>query len=424
LPFEVAQELRREVTMAKQKRVLGFTEPRIKRLKPEPKRYDVHDTEVHALIVTVRPEGSKVYYLLKKIGGRTVRHRIAPVADLPVEEARRQAKILVGEVASGKNPAQVRAAARAESTLAAVWEQLTDEGGRWQTKRSLASDRRRWKLHLHTLAGRKMSAVTKADVNKLLTKITTSKKPYAANRVRALLHALFSEYINDGNEIPNPVHGTTINEETSRERALEHGELRRWWAAVLEEEPDVRHFLQLLLLSGVRCGTLTTARWEHIDLRDAVWHIPPESMKAGKPLDLPLAERTVKILQERAEAAAPGAVWVFPSTESRTGHLSRIPARGWRRVIRRAEIVGVRPHDLRRTFATYGHGVGVPINVLGKALGHTKHGGVTATYAKVKPQEVRWAVERTVSALLRIAESEDNGKVLDFGVRPAWAQEA
>jgi hypothetical protein len=64
--------------------------------------------------------------------------------------------------------------------------------------------------------------------------------------------------------------------------------------------------------------------------------------------------------------------------------------------------------------------------VLGKALGHTPIGGVTAIYAQADLALVRLAVERTVDAILKVAEApetEDAGKVLAFP-RPAWAQEA
>jgi integrase len=134
----------------------------------------------------------------------------------------------------------------------------------------------------------------------------------------------------------------------------------------------------------------------------------------------------VQILQERAKALPANAEFVFPSTLTKSGHLAAVPRKGWRRVTERAEIGGANPHDLRRTSATYGLAAGVPIEVLGKALGHTPHGGITSVYARADIQLVRLAVERTVEALLRIAEApdtEDAGKVLEFP-RPAWAQEA
>jgi integrase len=95
-------------------------------------------------------------------------------------------------------------------------------------------------------------------------------------------------------------------------------------------------------------------------------------------------------------------------------------------VVASAEIAGVTPHDLRRTHATYGLAAGIPIEVLGKALGHTPIGGVTAIYAQADLALVRLAVERTVDAILKVAEApeaEDAGKVLAFP-RPVWAQEA
>jgi integrase len=403
------------------KRVLRFTDARIRTLKLETKRYDLYDDGARGLVVTVRPEGSKVFYLVRKIGGRVVRYRLARTDEINVEKARKQATILLGEIASGKNPAEKRGAVRAEMTLGELWELFKE---RRAAKRSLATDKTRYNLHLKSWARRKLSAIRRADVAALLAKITADSGAIAANRTRALLHTMFEVGIEGGLEIQNPVAGTTRNPERSKQRYLQPDELRRFWQALLAEaDSDTREFLQLLLLTGVRSGTLTSAQWNDIDLKDAVWHIPPESMKAGKPLDLPLASRTLKILTERAKLVTPEARFVFPSARTESGHLATVPREGWMRVLTRAKVSGVTPHDLRRTHATYGLAAGIPIEVLGKALGHTPIGGVTAIYAQADLQLVRLAVERTVAAILKVAEAPESKRaaaVLEFP-RPAWA---
>lgn len=396
-------------------------------LAPGEKRYDVYDDEtgpggVRGLVVTVQPSGVRTWYLIRKIRGRVERVRIGRVEDLDPEKARKKAAKINAQVVDGRSPAAERRAVRAEMTLAELWALFQV---RRATKRSLPTDTRRYK-HLAGLANRKVSAISHADVSALLARITSSSGPIAANRVRALLHSIFAVGIEAGLAIPNPVQGTARNAEHSKSRYLEPDELRRFWRAVLAEpEDDTRVFLQLALLTAARGSTVASARWSDIDLKSAVWHVPPESMKAGKPLDLPLAKRAVEILQERADAAGDGAEWVFHSSRNESGHLASVPREGWARVIGAAGIAGVTPHDLRRTHATYGLAAGIPIEVLGKALGHTPIGGVTAIYAQADLALVRLAVERTVAAILKVAEApdtEDAGKVLAFP-RPAWAVE-
>jgi integrase len=407
------------------KRIAHFTDARVRALKPEATRYDTYDDDARGLVVTVRPEGSKVFYLVRKIDGRVVRYRIARTDELSVEKARKQAEVLGGQAALGKNPADERRKVRAAMTLGELWELFKARRG--EKKRSLPTDTNRYTLHLAAWAKKKLSAITRADVATLLAKITTDpdRGPIAANRTRALLHTMFAVGIEAGLEIANPVSGSKRNPENTKSRYLQPDELRRFWRAlVAEPEDDVRDFLQVLLLTGVRSGSLAAARWADIDLKDAVWHIPPESMKAGKSLDLPLAPRAVKILKARQQHVA--SEWIFPSPRTESGHLATVLRDGWVRVLAVAKITRVTPHDLRRTHATYGLAAGIPIEVLGKALGHTPIGGVTAIYAQADLQLVRLAVERTVDAILRVAEAPDTKnarKVLEFP-RPAWAKGA
>jgi len=399
-----------------------FTVARLEALKPQAERYWVLDARTPGLAVMVTPKGRKSYYYVRKVRGRVERVRIGGI-EMGAEALKRAIGKLQGAIADGRSPTQERHAVRAEMTLGELWELFKVRRG--ETKRSLSTDIRRYKLHLAGWAGRKLSAIRRGDVSALLAKITAGSGPIAANRTRALLHTMFNVGIEAGLEIANPVTGTTRNAETSKTRYLEPDELRRFWRAlVAESEADTRQFLQLLLLTAVRSSTLAAARWTDIDLRGAVWHVPPEAMKAGKPLDLPLAKRAVKILRERAKAGPRETDHVFPATRSESGHLTTVPREGWLRVIGAAEIAGVTPHDLRRTHATYGLAAGIPIEVLGKALGHTPIGGVTAIYAQADLHLVRLAVERTVDAILRVAEAperKDASKVLTFP-RPAWAQ--
>jgi integrase len=402
---------------------IAFTIARLKALKPQAERYWVLDTNTPGLSVAVQPTGRKSYYFTRKVNGRVERVKVGPVG-MPESDLKRVIGKLQGAIADGKSPTQERRRVRREMTLGELWTLFKVRRG--EAKRSFTADKQRYEAHLEAWAKRKLSTITRPAVAELLARIAASGGPVTANRTRSLLSVMFSTGIAAGLDIQNPVQGTTHNKEVSRDRYLEPDELRRFWRALLAEpEDDTRVYFQLALLTAVRSATLTAARWADIDLRDAVWHIPAEYMKAAKPLDLPLADRTVEILRTRFSAAAPGATFVFPSADRSSGYIAT-PREGWTRVIERAGITGVKPHDLRRTHATYGLAAGIPIEVLGKALGHTVIGGVTAIYARADIQLVRLAVERTVDAILRVAEApetEDASKVLAFP-RPAWANGA
>jgi hypothetical protein len=182
--------------------------------------------------------------------------------------------------------------------------------------------------------------------------------PVAANRAVALLSSLYGWWGQRiGRELPNPCRrprgqrGPGWNKETPRERYLLPDELRRWWAAVLADvDTDTRELAALLLLLGVRRGNLQRARWEQIDLAARCWRIPAAEMKANREHEAPLSTAACGILATRWERAGkPEAGWVFPGRAN--GALGD-PRGGLGRITKKAGIVTLHPHDLRRSFAT------------------------------------------------------------------------
>jgi integrase len=56
--------------------------------------------------------------------------------------------------------------------------------------------------------------------------------------------------------------------------------------------------LELCILTAARSGELRGMRWSEIDFQPAVWSLPAERMKAGRPHRVPLSTRAVAILRE------------------------------------------------------------------------------------------------------------------------------
>jgi integrase len=399
----------------------------LKKLAPRARRFELRDPVTPGLFLRVMPSGAKVFDWRRRVNGRVVRVVIGPLADFKlIEDVRAEAMKHNMAKVQHVDPAAERRTARKRITFGELWTLYLE---RWAkpNKRSWHTDEKRYRRHLKDAwEGRKLGSIHRSDVVELLEKIAATAGPIQANRVRALGHKMLRWAQSIGLDVENPFAGTHRNPENRKDRHLQPDELRRFWRALLAEpDSETRDFAMLLLLTAVRGGTLAAAKWEDIDLKDRTWRIPPDAMKAGKPLTLPLAPRAVEVFAERRAFVAESAPWVFPSSRGTTGHLQGIPREGWLRVLAAAKVAGLTPHDLRRTHATYGLNAGVPIEVLGKALGHTPIGGVTSIYAQAGDHLVRLAVERTVAAILRVAEAEETeaGNVLDFP-RPAWAGEA
>ena len=397
---------------------INFTKEALEDLKPGPKRYDVHDTGPKAargLCVTVTPNGAKSYYLVRKLAGRTERIRIEAVANMSVEIARKHATALNNDIGEGRNPAEVRRGRRAEPTLSEVWALYLAHNKQPSTgRKSIGNDEWRYNRHLAQWANRKFANLTRSDVARLHATLTKDNGPVAANRAVALLSSIFGWWGRTiGRDISNPCRGVRRNDEASRERYLLADEMRRWWAATLSApDADTRELAALLLLLGVRRGNLQRARWEQFDLASRAWRIPASEMKAGREHLVPLSAPAVGILvARRASLGNPSEGPVFPGRWDSSPFAA--PWRALGSVAKAAGILDLRPHDLRRSCATWALEAGVDSAVVAYLLAHTDP-TVTGIYRKVTLPTALEASDRLARAMLRAAglEPEDFAKGL------------
>ena len=88
----------------------------------------------------------------------------------------------------------------------------------------------------------------------------------------------------------------------------------------------------------------------------------------------------------------PGQQWLFPSKDSKAGHLTSIKT-FWRLLCRRAGLEGIRPYDLRRTVLTRLMGSGVDLRTVMDVSGHTQPSTLLRHYAHAVPGRQRAALE-------------------------------
>jgi integrase len=82
--------------------------------------------------------------------------------------------------------------------------------------------------------------------------------------------------------------------------------------------------MRFIILTAVRTDELRFATWPEIEDLEGpapLWRIPPERMKKDRPHLVPLSPEAVSILR-RAKELYPQSRIIFPSLESRTGHMS------------------------------------------------------------------------------------------------------
>lgn len=369
------------------------------------------DTQVRGLQLAVYPTGRKSFYLFRKIKGRPERILIGPYPDLSIEQARGKASEFNAAIARGENPADERRKLNNEATLQEAFDSFlqgykkpkrkTWEEDEAQLRRYLDWDKSpRWRK-------RKLSEIRHSDVEGLHVTVGEENGPYAANRLLALLRAVFNYAVKHGWSGPNPAAGITKFPEQARERFLQGDEIPRFFKALRAETTDAlfRDYFTLLLLTGARRANVMAMRWEELNLAMATWTIP--DTKGGGPLTLPLVPEAVAILKARKKSAGENP-WVFPTRakgkKSASGHLEE-PKGAWNKLLDAAGIEDLRLHDLRRTLGSWQAATGASLPVIGKSLGHKQH-ATTMIYSRLNLDPVRNSVTNATRAIFAAA----NGK--------------
>jgi integrase len=169
-------------------------------------------------------------------------------------------------------------------------------------------------------------------------------------------------------------------------------------ALAKEENETLRDYVLLSLFTGARQANVLGMKWEEIDFRGGVWHIP--ETKNGTPHLIPLTSESMAILRRRKDQANTLDEFVLATT-NKLGHLSH-PKTGWKRILKRAGIKNLRMHDLRRTLGSWQAATGASLTVIGKTLNH-KSPTSTAIYARLTLEPVRTAVDTATKAILAAA---------------------
>ena len=364
---------------------------------PEPgKRAYYYDLVARGLCVAVTPTGTKSFYVYRWVQGKPERVLLGRFPDLTVEKARGKASEINAKIAQGEDPQAQRRALRGELTLEELFKEFKERHLIPYRKPKTADEyERQFEKHLVRWKNRKLSAIQKRDIQGLHTKIGKQSGPYMANRVLALLSSMFGKAKTWGfMSGENPATGIERFREKSRDRFLQKDELPRFFDALAEESnTDARDCILMCLMTGARRSNVQAMRWEDLDLAQATWIIP--DTKSGGIQTVPLVPLAVEVLQARLSDSE--SEWVFPGP-GKTGHLVELK-NVWARIIRKADLEGLRLHDLRRTLGSWQAITGATLTVIGKSLGH-KNINTTMIYSRLSEDPVREAMNRATDTIL------------------------
>lgn len=356
----------------------------------------LRDEALRGFALRITP-GSKTFVLEREINGRVRRMSLGRYGPLTVEQARDLARVKIGEIATGQDPADDRQARRQSATFGEL-EQLYLERHAIH-KKSASNDLIMFKLHLAGWRPRKLSTITRADVCTRHAEMGATGSTTNANRMVALVRCLFTLAQDWGlHPGPNPASRMKMFKETSRDRFVTPEELPRLWTALTHEpNPFVRGAFFVGLFTGARRSEVLSMQWADLDLPQSLWRIPVT--KAGRPhyipLPIPVIEELLKL--PRLE----GNPFVFCGRWGKS-HLINV-AKPWKRIRKEAGLNDVRIHDLRRTLGSWLVAAGASLPLIGKALNHSQ-ASTTQIYARMQLDPVRLALDANATKMLLLVE--------------------
>lgn len=379
-----------------------FTEAALAKLPPGPARYVVFDPTLPAFGLRVEPRNRKgrvvrTFQLSYRVGGRLRMATLGRLGVVTLDNARREARRMLGVVAERKDPlAELDAERKALTVREAAARWMKDHV---QARRKPATVRNyRLALDNHILPALGAVSVRQLatpDVQKLHT--TLSGTPFLANRVVAALSAFCSWCERTGFRPPrsNPCLGIERYAEQGHRRYLSADEYARLGRAIRDARraetvsPAPLAAIELLLLTGCRPAEVLTLQWAHVDLKGAALHLP-DSKTGRKTVYLP--PQAVTLLKKWPRFTSP---YVFPGTGKKVkgAHLVNVN-KPWRTLRTAAGLEDVRLYDAcRHSFASVGISAhGHALSVVGELLGHGQ-AATTKRYAHLHADTARAAAQ-------------------------------
>lgn len=225
-----------------------------------------------------------------------------------------------------------------------------------------------------------LSEITKRQIAQFHKRVCDDVSGTTGNRHLSLLSSIFRYAIELDLIEKNPCVGVKkARENKSRDRFLKEDEYVRFIKVLntMLDNPQAQAIFLLIAL-GQRKTSILSLSWHDVSLADK--HIYLRETKNGDSQYVALNSVSVDLLTEMYKDRDKTSEWVFPSN-SASGHLQDV-RKTFSTICKRAEISGLRLHDLRRSMATHLLKDGVDIVTIKELLGHRSLKS-TQVYARV-----------------------------------------
>ena len=264
---------------------------------------------------------NKAYFVYRfHLNGREREMSLGPWPELGLGEARRKHAEMRAQVLNKVDPlANKHRAKPTVSSGAATFGEIADgyietHEGAWRSTKH----RRQWRMTLteycKPIWSKPVDEITTADVLACLKPLWT-RTPETASRLRGRIETVIDAaralgHVPEDKANPARWKGHLDHLLPKRNkldqvhhRALPYADVAELVKRLRATDRMTALALEFLILTATRSGETLNARWNEFDLEAAIWSIPKERMKMGKPHDVPLSDRAIEILAEARRRA-------------------------------------------------------------------------------------------------------------------------
>ncbi|WP_245727888.1 tyrosine-type recombinase/integrase [Nitrosovibrio tenuis] len=370
------------------------------------------DSELKGFAVRITTSGAKSFILEKRIDGKVKRLTLGRYPELTVEQARKEAHKLLGQIAVGSNPIAEK---KQKELQATTLQKAFDDfllARKSLKPRTLYDYKRLMKVAFLDWQNKPLVDISKEMIAKRHTKMGTENGEAYANLAMRFLRALFNFALaqyedGNGNSIlrENPVVRLTQTRAWyrvgRRQTVIKPHQLAQWYRGVVSLKNDnysqqsalVADYLLFLLFTGLRRKEAATLKWSDVDLGGR--SITISDTKNRQPLTLPLTDFLYDLLQNRK--ATSDSDYVFEG-KGKSGYLVE-PRTQVQKVIEASE-VSFTLHDLRRSYITIAESIDISAYAIKRLVNHKMSSDVTAGYIVNDVERLREPMQRITDHIL------------------------
>ena len=170
------------------------------------KRLYFYDTKIRGLELMVTEQGTKSFKVYRKFNGKPVRVTLGKYPEITIENARNEAQRIIANMIGGKNPNQEKKNIRSETTFGDIFLLFMERYSK-QNKKTWKADESEVKRFLSNWFDKKLSVITKQEIQLIHEKIKNENGLYQANRMLARIHIIYNKAIEWGWVGINPASG-------------------------------------------------------------------------------------------------------------------------------------------------------------------------------------------------------------------------